>query len=59
MTKTEYDQAEAFLIVKYGSVEKAIDIWLEMDEEEDGFDMMTFFLMQPAKFDDDDRQIKQ
>ena len=49
MTEKEYDQAETVLILKYGSVEKAINHWLETEVEDEEFDMLDFFLSQPAK----------
>lgn len=53
MSKEEYAKAKAFLILKYGSLEKAIDVWLELPEdgghEMDDYDMMEVFLAQPKK----------
>lgn len=49
MTPAEYKKAEAFLILKYSTVGNAIDHWLDTDEEEEGFDMMDFYLAQPPK----------
>lgn len=49
MSEAQYEQAKTLLILKYGSIEKAIDYWLEADEDTEEFDMLDFFLAQPAK----------
>jgi len=53
MSKDQFEKAEAFLILKYGSLEKAINHWINLPEdgghEMDDFDMLEVFLAQPAK----------
>jgi len=51
MSEEQYKKAEVVLILKYGSINNAIDFWLEADEDEDSeeFSMLEFFLAQPAK----------
>ena len=48
MSEEEYAVAEAFLILKYGTIENAVDVWLESDNDGlDGFSMLDFYIRAP------------
>ena len=57
MSNQGYTKNKAYLVLKYGSVERALDVWLNADingTELDGIDMLVFFLSMPPKGKDNE-----
>jgi len=50
LSESEYKDAELFLVLKYGSVDNIINSYIEKENDEADYDMMTKYLSYAPAF---------
>jgi len=44
LTEAEYKETEIFLLLKYGSIDNIVETYIEKENDETDFDLMTNYL---------------